>query len=161
MSGAALFLDRDGVINLEIGDYISDEKYFEVNSQVYPIIKEANKRGYKVIVITNQGGIAKNLYSHEKLSQIHHKMYECMIENNCFIDDLFYCPHHPDFNGKCICRKPDSLMLEKAIHVYNLDKEKCLFIGDNPRDIAAAENAGIKGLHIKSNHLPEINDVFL
>lgn len=161
MFDSALFLDRDGVINIEIGDYITNELDFELNPEVYPIIKKANEKGWKVIVITNQGGIGKKLYTHEKLKLIHQKMYDLMSQNGCFIDDLFYCPHHPEHTGRCICRKPDSQMLEKAIHIYKLEKSKCLFIGDNIRDIEAANRAGIRGMLIESNKLPETEDIYL
>ena len=155
----ALFLDRDGVINREIGDYVTHQDLFFMNEDIYPIVKRANEKGWKVIVITNQGGIGKGLYTHETLQLIHQKMKDAFAIQNCVIDDILYCPHHPDFTGNCICRKPDSLLLEKAIHIHKIDIAHSVFIGDNIRDMEAAKKVNLKGLLIPSNqldHLPSL-----
>ncbi|MBX2984344.1 MAG: HAD family hydrolase [Bacteroidia bacterium] len=145
-----IFLDRDGVLNIEKEHYISSVDDFEINPLIIPFLKKAIEKNFKLVVITNQGGIAKGLYTHETLHQIHHKMQSEFSVHGIRFDDIFYCPHHDDF-GKCLCRKPASLMIERAIHRYHADKALCFMIGDRPRDIIAAEQAGIRGFLVEPN----------
>lgn len=146
----AIFFDRDGVLNKEIGDYVCKIEDFEILPDAVDCIKLAKSLGYLAIVITNQGGIGKKLYSAEELESFHLKLQDACIKNGTSIDDFYYCPHHP-ISSKCLCRKPDSLMLEKAMAKYDIDKNKSLMIGDTTRDIEAAQKAGIKGLLIQPN----------
>jgi len=146
----AIFLDRDGVLNIEKGHYISHVDDFEINKQAITFLQTAISKGYKLIVITNQGGIAKGLYSKETLFQIHQKMKEDFLLYKIKFDAIYYCPHHNDF-GKCLCRKPDSLMIEKAIHRFRIDKNQSFMIGDKERDVEAAQKIGIVGHQIESN----------
>lgn len=147
----AVFLDRDGVLNKEIGRYVTSEEEFELLEDVPAVLSKFASHGYMLIVITNQGGIAKNLYSHEGLHRIHQKLRELLHNHHVKLDAIFYCPHHPEYSGKCLCRKPDSLMLEKAMAIYDIDPGRSYFIGDNERDVEAAKKAGIKPVFIKSN----------
>lgn len=146
----AIFLDRDGVLNIEKGHYISQVEDFEINKQAITFLQTAINKGYKLIVITNQGGIAKGIYSTETLFLIHKKMKEEFSLHNIVFDYIYYCPHHDD-HGKCLCRKPDSLMIEKAIHRFQLTKSQSFMIGDRSRDIDAAQKAGIVAYQIESN----------
>src|ERR1700752_69200 len=102
----AIFLDRDGVTNREIGNYITSVDLFEMNPNLGEVLKEFKEKGYLLIIITNQGGIAKSMYTHEILADIHNKMNRSLTEQGILLDDIYYCPHHPDFS-KCLCRKPD------------------------------------------------------
>ncbi len=144
---AAIFFDRDGILNQEIGDYVTKLEDFKLLPDAGECIKIAKENGFKVFVITNQGGIAKQLYSKETLHSFHQ-----IIQNACgnLVDEFFYCPHHHTV-GNCICRKPDSLMVEKAIAKYKIDKTKSIMFGDTPRDVEAAEKAGIKGVLVQPN----------
>lgn len=146
----AIFFDRDGVLNREIGDYVCKPEDFEVLEDSAACVKLAKEYGFMAIVITNQGGIDKSLYTHETLLDIHKILQDACIEHGTKIDDFYYCPHHP-VKGNCLCRKPDSLMLEKAAAKYNIDKSKSLMIGDTFRDIEAAEKAGVRSLLIQPN----------
>lgn len=137
----AIFLDRDGIINKEIGRYVSSEADFELNPGVPEFLKEVQSKGYLLIVITNQGGIAKGQYSHETLAAVHAKMQSALPE--ILFTEIYYCPHHPDF-GKCLCRKPGSLLVEKALARFTIDPVKSYFIGDKERDIQCATTAGVK-----------------
>jgi D-glycero-D-manno-heptose 1,7-bisphosphate phosphatase len=150
-----LLLDRDGVINKEIGNYITSPEQFELLPGIIPVIQGANQKNIPVVVITNQGGLAKGLYSHEVLQQIHLKMTTLLGEHQCTIDRIIYCPHHPEFNGNCLCRKPQSQMLEKALAWFKTPAEAAVFIGDHQRDLDAANRIGVRGILIPSNH-PEI-----
>src|SRR5687767_967746 len=100
MMRKAVFLDRDGVLNKEIGAYISTLAEFELNKDVPEALKIISKKGYLLIVITNQGGIAKGLYTHETLNEIHGYMISYLEKYDVHLDALYYCPHHPDFSGK-------------------------------------------------------------
>lgn len=146
----AIFFDRDGVLNREIGDYVCRIEDFEVLTDSVASIQLAKSHGFKVIIITNQGGIDKDLYTAEELASFHQVLIDACEAAGTEIDDIYFCPHHP-IKGKCLCRKPDSLMLEKAIAKHRLDPSKCLMIGDTERDMKAAEKAGVKGLLIQPN----------
>lgn len=146
----AVFLDRDGVINRENGAYVSSPETFALLPHALRHIPAINKMGYLVVVITNQGGIAKGLYTHEILSQLHHQMYREVEASGGRIDALYYCPHHP-LTGKCLCRKPESILIEKALAKYKINPLKSVFIGDKPRDMEAAEAAGVRGVLIHEN----------
>jgi D-glycero-D-manno-heptose 1,7-bisphosphate phosphatase len=146
----ALFLDRDGVINRERGEYTFKVKDFEILPSVVESLKLAQEKGFKLIVITNQGGIAKGIYTHEDVAKAHSFLKNELAKSHVTLTDIFYSPHHQDFS-KSLDRKPDSLMLEKAMAIYNIDANQSIMIGDSERDIIAAEKVGVKGLKIKPN----------
>ncbi len=151
-----LFLDRDGVINREIGNYITHPDYFELNPAIAPIISKAKELGYKVIVVTNQGGIGKGLYTHEILKSIHQKMQKGLAALGVSVDEIYYCPHHPDHDGYCMCRKPGSLMLEKALAKHKANAAQSIMIGDTPRDMEAAAAVGVRGVLVEANELASL-----
>jgi D-glycero-D-manno-heptose 1,7-bisphosphate phosphatase len=146
----AVFLDRDGIVNREIGDYIQRYEEFELLPDLFPFLYEVKKRGYLTIIITNQGGIAKGLYGHELVHACHDFMQEELGGHGLAFDAIYYCPHHPDF-GNCLCRKPQSLLVEKALARFNIDPELSLMIGDKDRDVLAAGGAGVKGFRLPAN----------
>src|SRR5688572_18499714 len=129
----AIFFDRDGVLNKEIGDYVCRIEDFELLPDAIECISLARENGFRVFVITNQGGIQKGLYTEAQLHSFHNIIREQCLQKGLVIDEIFYCRHHP-IVGKCICRKPDSLMLEKAIAKYNIDTERSIMLGDTFRD---------------------------
>jgi len=144
----AIFLDRDGVINKERGEYTWRLSDFEFNLGLFEALKKLDN--YLFIVITNQGGIAKNIYAHSDVEKTNTLMIKTFAENNLELTNIYYCPHHTDF-GKCLCRKPNSLMLEKAIAKYNIDVKKSYFIGDTQRDIDAGNKVGLNTIKINPN----------
>lgn len=146
----ALFLDRDGVLNRERGDYTYSIEDFEVLPDVPEALKLAQDKGYLLIVISNQGGVAKGIFTQERVEVLHGMLREKLAESNVVLDEVYYCTHHDEV-GKCICRKPNAGMLEKAIARFGVDASKSLMIGDSPRDVAAAEKAGVEGVLIESN----------
>ena len=95
-----ILLDRDGVINKELGGYVTNPNDFELLPHVIPNLVKLKNAGIKVAVITNQGGIAKGLYSHQILADIHAKLNKSLLEHGLAFDEIYYCPHHPDI-GKC------------------------------------------------------------
>ena len=146
----ALFLDRDGVLNRERGDYTYSVEDFEVLPDVPESLKIARKKGFMLIVISNQGGIAKQIFTRERVEVLHKLLCDKLAEDGIEFDEVYYCQHHSDI-GRCICRKPDSLMLEKAIARFGVNPAKSVMIGDSQRDIDAAKKAGVKGFLIDSN----------
>ena len=151
MKNKALFIDRDGVINNDVGHYyIYKENDFVLNNGIIEGLLKIQKHNYLIIVITNQGGIAKKKYSNIDVELVHHKMIREFSNNGIIITDIFYCPHHSDLE-KCLCRKPDSLLIEKAIARYNIDVKKSFLIGDKESDINAGKKVGIQSYIVKKN----------
>ena len=129
MMRAAIFLDRDGVINHDPGDYTKSLAEFSLLPTFLTAMKSLKSKGFEVVVITNQGGIAKGLYSHEDVEEIHTFLKQSCEANGTPILDVFYAPHHPDF-GASLSRKPRSLMIERALAKHNLDPARSWMIGD-------------------------------
>ncbi len=147
----ALFLDRDGVINHDPGDYTKSLEEFHILPTIMDKMKNWYDEGYKIIIITNQGGIAKGLYPATEVDAIHQYLQGRCIAEGFEITDFYYCPHHPEYSGKCFCRKPGSLLIEKAIHKYAIDPELSVMFGDRDRDVQCAQGAGVRGIQIPTN----------
>jgi D-glycero-D-manno-heptose 1,7-bisphosphate phosphatase len=146
----AIFLDRDGVLNREMGDYVCKFEDFDILDN-FGALKVLQERGYLLLVATNQGGLAKGWYNEDELTKMHTHLIKTYQEHDVEIKDIFYCPHHPDFTGDCDCRKPKPGLLLQGIEKYNLDPEQSYFIGDRERDIEAATSAGVNGILIDSD----------
>lgn len=157
MKNKAVFLDRDGVIN-NPGEnyYVFKKEDFVINTHIFSRLKEYIKQGYLLIIISNQGGISKGLYTKEHVEEINQYMNNSLNENNIKITETYFCPHHNNIEN-CICRKPDSLLIEKAIARFNIDKSQSFFIGDSQTDAQAAIKADVKPIIIKKNdYLPQL-----
>lgn len=146
----AIFLDRDGTINKYVG-FLTDINEFELLDGVTEAIKMINESGYLAIVVTNQPVIARGEVSVEELQEIHNKMETLLGQAGAYIDDIFYCPHHPhkgyegerpEYKIECECRKPKPGMLLAAAEKYNIDLRESWMIGDGENDIEAGKNAG-------------------
>jgi len=152
----AVFFDRDGVINKERGDYTYKVEDFHINNGIIESMNLLQNNGFDLFIITNQGGIAKNIYNHSDVEKVHSYLLKELVKNSIQIQDIYYCPHHDQVEN-CLCRKPGHLLLEKAIATYNIDVSKSYMFGDRKRDVLAAENAGIKGILISSNRHGEMH----
>lgn len=150
----AIFLDRDGTINVSKG-FISNADDLELIPGTIEAVKAINKSGALAIVITNQPVIARGECSFEELHNIHNKLKTLLGEKGAFVDDIFYCPHHPDkgFEGEvpelkfdCECRKPKTGMIDEAVKKYNIDLSKSYMVGDSTMDLELARNAGVKSV---------------
>jgi dihydrofolate reductase len=151
----AIFLDRDGVLNREIDDYITSTSDLRINDAIVPFLVQKRKEGYKLIVITNQGAIEKQKLTREALEEIHEKLRQGFHSEGVDFDEIYYCPHHSDIS-KCLCRKPEPLMIEKAMARFNINPNESFMIGDKLRDIVSAETAGVLGVIIPSNEVDDI-----
>lgn len=147
----AIFLDRDGVLNQELGDYVCKVEDFHVLEHNFETLKELKARGFIFVIITNQGGIAKGWYNEVTLDKMHDELRKAYAEHGIVFEDAYYCRHHPLYNGNCLCRKPGSIMLEKAIARFNVEKTKSYFIGDKETDVLAGQKAGVTGILITSD----------
>lgn len=159
----AIFLDRDGTINEYVG-FLRKEEDFRLIPGVSEAIKKINNSGYLAIVVTNQPVIARGEVTEEELEEIHKKMETLLGLDGAYIDDIYYCPHHPDkgFEGEipelkieCDCRKPKTGMLEKATREHNIDLSSSIMIGDSTLDIKMAENAGMQSILLKTGQKGE------
>jgi len=138
----ALFLDRDGVINIDHG-YVSRVEDFEFVPGVLTFIKTAQEKGYLPIVVTNQSGIGRGYYDEADFWRLSEYMMERMREEGIKIDkeQIFFCPHRSDEG--CDCRKPKPGMLLSAQKRFDIDMAQSVMIGDKERDIEAARQAGV------------------
>jgi D-glycero-D-manno-heptose 1,7-bisphosphate phosphatase len=145
-----IFIDRDGVINKEIG-YLYKIQDFEFIDGVFDACKYFLSLGYEIIIITNQSGIARGLYKEEDFLKLNTWMLEKFCEKDIRINDVFHCPHGPEDN--CSCRKPKPGLFLKAIKKYSVDINKSWMIGDKETDIQSARDAGIeKTIIVKTGH---------
>ncbi len=139
-----IILDRDGVINHDSREYIKSPEEWIAISGSLEAIADLNRAGYHVLVATNQSGIARGYYDIETLDRIHEKFARELAAVGGHIEEIFFCPHHPD--DKCICRKPRPGMLQQICNKYHLDAKSIYFIGDSMADVEAALAAGCQPL---------------
>jgi D,D-heptose 1,7-bisphosphate phosphatase len=145
MKNKAVFLDRDGTINID-GPYLDDPDKFKMYPGVREGVKILNENGFKTIVITNQSGIARGYFTEDILSKIHERME---FEFNK-LDGIYYCPHHPD--DDCDCRKPKIGLFKKAIKEHDIDVKKSFMLGDKILDIDAGQRIGVRTILIPEAH---------
>jgi len=146
----AIFLDRDGVVNIERGEYTWRIEDFKLTAGLVGFLRKVQRKGYLMIIISNQGEIVKGVYTHGDVEKVHQHLNKLLAEEDIYLTDIYYCPHHPD-QGKCLCRKPQSVLLEKAIARYHVDVEKSYFIGDSQRDAEAGKKVHLQTILIISN----------
>jgi len=138
----ALFLDRDGVINIE-KDYLYKIEEFEFIDGVFETCRYFQSKGYIIVVITNQSGIDRGYYSHEDFKVLSDWMVDAFKQEGIDIAKVYYCPHHPSISGKCSCRKPNSGMIVDAQEEWDIDLSNSILVGDKISDIEAGQKAGV------------------
>ena len=148
MANRAVFLDRDGTIAIDV-PYCRRPEDFKLFPNTARAIKLLNEHGYKVIVITNQSGVARGYFDEDTLDKIHQKMVGELAEKDARIDGVYYCPHHPD--DHCECRKPKPKMILQATKEHDIDLNCSFMVGDTPMDIQAGRNAGSRTVLLSSN----------
>ena len=151
MSGrAAIFLDRDGVVVRERGEHTWRVADLELLPTVPEALKAIRAGGHMAVLITNQSGIGLGLYTHGDVARAHDWIGARLAEEGTGLDAVYYCPHHPS-KGRCLCRKPGSLLLERAIARYGIDPSASVMIGDRDRDVEAAAAVGVRGVLVVAN----------
>lgn len=138
----ALFLDRDGIINVDKG-YLYKIEDIEFIDGIFDLCKMASDKDYQIVVITNQAGIARGLYSHEDVEILHKWIKNQFSHKNINISAIYYCPHHPDFSGVCDCRKPAPGMVNAAVKELGIDVAMSFMVGDKVSDVQSGKNAGV------------------
>ncbi|MEZ5071846.1 MAG: HAD family hydrolase [Bacteroidales bacterium] len=147
----AVFLDRDGVIN-DPGNcyYVWKETQLRINPGVVETLKALSERGYLLIVITNQGGVGRGLYTRKDVDAFHDCLRRELEAEGVWIGEIYTCPHH-SCSGKCLCRKPQPLMIQKALARFRIDPDHSWMVGDSQRDVEAGKAAGLRTLQVESN----------
>lgn len=160
----ALFIDRDGTINKENG-YISNFRDLHIYDDAVDLISRANKLNFWVFVITNQPVIARGEASMEDLKLVHEFLETYLAKKGAFIDEIFYCPHHPDsgFDGEvkelkinCTCRKPGIGLIHQAIEKFKIDMDNSFFVGNTITDMLCAKNSNLKFFGVDRDDNPSL-----
>jgi len=143
----ALFLDRDGVINVE-KDYLYKIEDFEFIDGIFELCRHYTELGYLIIVVTNQSGIAREYYNIDDFNRLTLWMQNEFLKRDIRLQKVYFCPHHPDISGECSCRKPKPGMLLSAQKEFDIDMKNSILIGDKERDIEAGLNAGLSQTYL-------------
>lgn len=143
----AVFLDRDGVINVDHG-YVHDEHDFEFIEGVFEATRQLQKMGYLLVLVTNQSGIARGMFSEDRFLNLTQWMDWNFEDNGVAFDGIYYCPHHPEatvaeYKQNCDCRKPQPGMFISARDFLKIDMAKSVMVGDKAEDMMAAQAAGV------------------
>ena len=157
----AVFFDRDGVLNEEVG-YLHEIERFKWIDGAREAVKLCNEKNFLAVVVTNQGGIAKALYTARDVDVLHNFMQKSLAEIGAHIDGFYYCPHHIDgtikeLSVECDCRKPKPGLILRACKDFDIEPARSILIGDAERDIGAARAAGLRaGILFKGGNLFEV-----
>lgn len=151
-----VFLDRDGTINVE-KNYLYKPEELEFIAGAPEAIRLLNESGYKVVVVTNQAGVARGYYTEEDVKRLHDHMNARLAEFGAHVDAFFYCPHHPEhgvgkYKVECDCRKPKIGMFLQAEKLFDIDKSQSWMIGDNIGDIEAGKNYGVRTILVRTGY---------
>jgi len=152
----AVFLDRDGTISPE-KDYIKTTAEFELYDFTVDAVRRLNSAGFKVLVVTNQSGVARGYLTLETLERIHYKMAQLFVKSDAVIDGIYYCPHHPtagsgSFTRVCSCRKPAVGMLMRAAGDFDLDISRSYIVGDKLTDIIMAKDLSATSILVRTGY---------
>ena len=152
----AVFLDRDGTINEEVG-YLDSLDKLKIIPSAYEAIRLINESGMKGVVISNQAGVARGFFTEDFVKVTHEHLQTALRQQGATIDNFYYCPHHPTegiepYRKDCNCRKPAPGMLLRAVQDLNIDLTRSYLVGDRFRDMDAAKKAGVKGILVKTGY---------
>jgi len=145
---AAVFLDRDGVLNYDRGDYSWLPEHFKIIGDSMKAVKRLHDAGFPIVVITNQAGIAKGLYGADEMNYCHSLLQEACGHS---IDDFYYSPYHPTVT-ESLSRKPEAILFERAMAKYNVVPGKSWMVGDKERDLVPAKKLGIQTIMMNGEH---------
>jgi D-glycero-D-manno-heptose 1,7-bisphosphate phosphatase len=147
----AIFLDRDGVINDNSRSYyVWRKEDLVLNPGVPETLRSLKEQGYLLIVVSNQGGISKELYTKEDVFAFHEAINRELKPHHAAIDAFYFCPHHDEVEN-CLCRKPRPLLIQRAMARFIISPEGSWFVGDSPRDAQAGRAAGLSVLEVEAN----------
>lgn len=150
----AVFLDRDGTLNLDPG-YLGNPKDLKLFPDTGKVLAELkNELHFTLIVVSNQSGVARGLITEEQVVAVNEELNKKLLDYDVQIDAFYYCPFHPDFNSEeeCICRKPSPHMILNSAKDLNIDLSKSYFVGDSASDVQAGISAGVKTVLVKTGY---------
>lgn len=148
-----IILDRDGVINFDSDEYIKSPDEWQPIQGSLEAIAQLNRSGYRVLIATNQSGVARGLYDLETLDQIHEKLMRELSAVGGYVEEIFFCPHHP--NENCNCRKPKPGLFYQMTEKYNFELAGTYFIGDSLTDVEVARVVGCIPLLVLTGKIKE------
>ncbi|MFI5312027.1 MAG: D-glycero-alpha-D-manno-heptose-1,7-bisphosphate 7-phosphatase [Gemmatimonadales bacterium] len=151
---AAVFFDRDGTLIQDVG-YIRNPDDVVLVPDAMNAVRKLNYMFWPIIVVTNQSGIARGLFTAEDYERVRARIDDLVQERGAYITAHYYCPHHPDFGGPCACRKPGTALFEQAALEHALDPAKSVFVGDRWRDILPARHFGARGILVPNLGTPD------
>ncbi len=150
----AVFLDRDGTVNEEVG-YLSDLKQLRLIPGAGAAIRKLNEAGLKVVLVTNQSGVARGYFPESFVRETHDLLERMLRQEGALLDGIYYCPHHPTagetpYRTECDCRKPGTGMLDRAARDLSLDVKKSFVVGDKWSDVELGQKAGAHTILVRS-----------
>jgi D-glycero-D-manno-heptose 1,7-bisphosphate phosphatase len=156
MANQAVFLDRDGTINEEVG-YVNHIDRVFLLPRSAEAIRLLNQNGLKAVVVTNQSGVARGYFPESLVRQVHERIQDLLKREGAHLDGIYYCPHHPEagqppYRQKCRCRKPETGMVEEAVKALDIDCSKSYVVGDRGNDIAFAQQIGAQGILVLTGY---------
>lgn len=162
MKKRAVFLDRDGTLNEEVG-YLNSMEKLRILPGAIEAVRLWNHHNLLTIVITNQSGIARGYFDEAFVEALHEKMRQLFLAEGAVLNAFYYCPHHPEGLGKyqlrCSCRKPEPGLLEMAAKEWEVDLTRSWMIGDMAKDVIAGKRAGCKGILVQTGN-PVLKETF-
>lgn len=151
MKYRALFLDRDGTINVE-KEFISDPDDVELYPGAAEALRLAAASGYKLFVISNQSGVARGFMSEEDVTRVNQRLADLLAQEGVALDGIEYCPHYPDITGRCNCRKPQRGMIDRLLQQFDIDLARSFVIGDRILDRELALTIGAKAIMVMTGY---------
>jgi D-glycero-D-manno-heptose 1,7-bisphosphate phosphatase len=152
----AVFLDRDGTINEEVGYLSNPEEFVLIDGSAEAVLK-LNQAGLLVVVVSNQSGVARGYFTEDDVKRVNEKMTEELEKVGARLDAIYYCPHHSEFGdekyrAECNCRKPMPGMVEEAKRKFDIDVSRSFVVGDHAGDIELAHNVGASSIFVLTGH---------
>jgi D-glycero-D-manno-heptose 1,7-bisphosphate phosphatase len=156
MADRAVFLDRDGTLNEEVG-YVNHIDRVFLLPRAAEAIRLLNQNGLKAVVVTNQSGVARGYFPESLVRQVHEKIQDLLKREGAHLDGIYYCPHHPEvgvppYRQKCRCRKPETGMVEEAVKALDIDCSRSYVVGDRGKDIEFAQQIGAQGVLVLTGY---------
>lgn len=149
----ALFLDRDGIVNVDQG-YVYRKEDFEFVEGIFDLCQAFREKGYLIVIVTNQSGIARGFYTEQDYLILSRWMEKEFLKGGIEIDGIYHCPDHPDFTEDSFMRKPNPGMLLQAATDLHIDLENSLLIGDKTSDLQAGQRAGLTNCFLHEKNTP-------
>ncbi len=156
MKKPAVFIDRDGTVNEQMG-YINHVNRFVLLPRVVEAVKLLNGRGFLAIIVSNQSGVARGYHPLQLVHEVHDFLRRSLGEKGAFLDEILFCPHHPggvvsEFTVDCLCRKPKPGLIEQACRTFEIDMSRSWVVGDRCQDVEMAHRCGLRGILVRTGY---------